>query len=76
MAKLSRLMLIPVGIFAGFVALAAVGLFRDTPDERPLARVGKAAPDLTPDRLGDLPLLPPLVEQLLQLLLAGLLLCR
>lgn len=59
MAKLSRLMLIPVGIFAGFVALAAVGLFRDTPDEQPLARVGKAAPDLTPDRLGDLPGVTP-----------------
>ena len=46
MAKLSPLMLVPIGIFAGFVALAAVGMFRDNPNELPSTRVGGPAPDI------------------------------
>lgn len=53
MAKLSPLMLAPIGIFAGFVTLAAVGMFRDNPNELPSTRVGGAAPELTAETLGD-----------------------
>ena len=55
MAKLSPLMLAPIGIFAGFVALAAVGMFRENPNELPSTRLGQPAPELTPEQLGDLP---------------------
>ena len=55
MAKLSPLMLAPIGIFAGFVALAAVGMFRDNPNELPSTRLGQPAPELTTEQLGDLP---------------------
>lgn len=53
MARISPLMLAPIGIFAGFVALAAVGMFRDNPDELPSTRVGAAAPPLTDAQLAD-----------------------
>ncbi|MFL4471645.1 DsbE family thiol:disulfide interchange protein [Tateyamaria armeniaca] len=59
MAKLSPLMLAPIGIFAGFVALAAVGMFRDNPNELPSTRLGGPAPALTEDTLGDLPGVTP-----------------
>jgi len=55
MAKLSPLMLAPIGIFAGFVALAAVGMFRDNPNELPSTRVGGPAPELTEATLGAFP---------------------
>ena len=39
------LMIVPVAVFAGFVALAAVGMFRGS-DELPSTRVGGQAPGL------------------------------
>ncbi len=42
--KVSPLMIIPPVIFAGFVALAAVGMFREDPDELPSALAGQQAP--------------------------------
>ncbi len=42
--KISPLMIIPPVIFAGFVALAAVGMFREDPEELPSALVGQQAP--------------------------------
>ncbi|MEX0309403.1 MAG: DsbE family thiol:disulfide interchange protein [Tateyamaria sp.] len=55
MAKVSPLMLAPIGIFAAFVALAAVGMFRDNPNELPSTRVGGPAPPLTEAALADFP---------------------
>lgn len=49
------LMLVPVGIFAAFVALAAVGMWRDNPNELPSTRVGQPAPPLTAETLADYP---------------------
>ena len=46
MAKVSPLMLAPPLIFAGFVALAAVGMFTGS-DELETTRVGQIAPDVT-----------------------------
>ncbi|MEO0401373.1 MAG: DsbE family thiol:disulfide interchange protein [Pseudomonadota bacterium] len=48
-------MLAPIGIFGAFVAMAAVGMFRDNPNELPSTRIGAAAPPLTPDTLADFP---------------------
>ena len=59
MAKLSPLMLAPIGIFAGFVILAAVGMLRDNPNELPSTRVGGPAPPLTDAALGDFPNVGP-----------------
>lgn len=59
MAKLPLLMLVPIGVFSGFVALAAVGMFRDNPSELPSTRVGGPAPDLTQATLGDYPGVTP-----------------
>ncbi|WP_299657214.1 DsbE family thiol:disulfide interchange protein [uncultured Tateyamaria sp.] len=53
MAKVSPLMLAPIGIFAGFVALAAIGMFRDNPNELPSTRIGAPAPPLTDAQLAD-----------------------
>ncbi|MEM7320139.1 MAG: DsbE family thiol:disulfide interchange protein [Pseudomonadota bacterium] len=44
MARISPLMIAPPLVFAGFVALAAVGMFRDDPDALPSARAGQLAP--------------------------------
>ncbi len=44
MAKISPLMIAPPAIFAGFVLLAAVGMFRDNPNTLPSARIGQTAP--------------------------------
>ena len=44
MAKITPLMMIPPVIFAGFVALAAVGMFRDDPEALPSTLTGKQAP--------------------------------
>ncbi len=55
MAKISPLMLAPIGIFGAFVAMAAVGMFRDNPNELPSTRVGGPAPALV---AADLPGFP------------------
>lgn len=44
MAKISPLMAIPGIVFAGFVGLALVGMFREDPDSLPSAREGQPAP--------------------------------
>lgn len=44
MAKISPMMIIPPVIFAGFVALAAIGMFRDDPEALPSTLTGKQAP--------------------------------
>ena len=44
MAKISPMMIIPPVIFAGFVALAAIGMFRDDPEALPSTLTGKPAP--------------------------------
>jgi cytochrome c biogenesis protein CcmG/thiol:disulfide interchange protein DsbE len=44
MAKISPLMIAPPAIFAAFVLLAAVGMFRDDPEALPSAREGQTAP--------------------------------
>ncbi|MDK3020496.1 DsbE family thiol:disulfide interchange protein [Pseudodonghicola flavimaris] len=44
MAKITPLMIIPPVIFAGFVALAAIGMFREDPEALPSARQGQPAP--------------------------------
>ncbi len=44
MAKISPLMIAPPAVFLGFVALAAIGMFRDDPEALPSAREGQAAP--------------------------------
>lgn len=44
MAKFSPLMIAPPAIFAAFVLLAAVGMFRDNPNSLPSARIGQPAP--------------------------------
>ena len=46
MAKIRPLMIAPPLIFAGFVALAAVGMFRDDPEGLPSTLVGQQAPGL------------------------------
>lgn len=55
MAKISPLMLAPPLIFAGFVAFAAIGMFRDNPNELPSTRLGGPAPGLTEQTLADYP---------------------
>ncbi|MBE1282470.1 MAG: DsbE family thiol:disulfide interchange protein [Rhodobacteraceae bacterium] len=44
MGKVSPLMLAPPLIFAGFVVMAAVGMFREDPEALPSAREGQPAP--------------------------------
>ena len=44
MAKISPLMVLPPLVFAGFVALAAIGMFRENPNSLPSAREGQPAP--------------------------------
>lgn len=44
MAKLSPMMIAPPLIFAAFVALAAVGMYRDDPEGLPSTLVGRQAP--------------------------------
>ncbi|MGB3243405.1 MAG: DsbE family thiol:disulfide interchange protein [Sulfitobacter sp.] len=51
MAKFRPLMLAPPLIFAGFVALAAVGMFRDDPEGLPSTLIGQAAPGVPKDAL-------------------------
>src|SRR6056297_4300517 len=53
MARVSPLMIAPPAIFAAFVALAAVGMFRDDPDSLPSARAGQPAPPVVLTPLGN-----------------------
>ena len=55
MAKISPLMVAPPLIFAAFIGMAAVGMFRDNPDQLPSARAGKEAPPVVLRELGDNP---------------------
>ncbi len=59
MAKFSPLMIAPPLIFAGFVALAAFGMFRDNPDDLPSTLVGQAAPAIAATPLADFPPVTP-----------------
>ena len=47
MAKISPLMIAPPLVFAGFVALAAFGMFRPDPEGLPSTLVGQMAPALS-----------------------------
>ncbi|MEP0961891.1 MAG: DsbE family thiol:disulfide interchange protein [Roseobacter sp.] len=47
MVKLSPLMIAPPVIFAGFVAMAGIGMFRSNPNELRSTFVGKSAPPIT-----------------------------
>lgn len=49
MAKISPLMAIPGLVFAGFVGLALVGMFREDPNSLPSAREGQPAPPVVLD---------------------------
>lgn len=51
MAKLNPLMVAPPLIFAAFVGLAAVGMFREDPEGLPSTLVGQPAPPLPPEAL-------------------------
>lgn len=55
MAKFSPLMIVPPVIFAGFAAMAYVGMFREDPQGLPSTRVGQAAPPITEAALSDYP---------------------
>lgn len=44
MTKFSPLMAIPVAVFASFVGLAVVGMYREDPESLPSARQGQPAP--------------------------------
>lgn len=59
MAKFSPLMIAPPLIFAGFVAMAAVGMFRGDKTQLPSTLIGKDAPAITTDALGDFPSVTP-----------------
>ena len=53
------MMLAPIGVFAGFVALAAMAMLGDTSDGLPSSRVGGAAPALGEATLGGFPGVTP-----------------
>ena len=59
MPKVSPLMIAPPLIFAGFVALAGIGMFRDNPNDLPSTMIGQPAPEITTDVLGDYPGVTP-----------------
>ncbi|WP_093924969.1 DsbE family thiol:disulfide interchange protein [Sulfitobacter brevis] len=52
-------MLAPPLIFAGFVALAAIGMFRENPDGLPSTLVGQQAPALPEKALAGFPAVAP-----------------
>ena len=62
MAKISPLMIAPPLIFAGFVALAAFGMFRDNPDGLPSTMVGRSAPAIPTEPL---PGFPPVTSDMI-----------
>lgn len=55
MAKVSPLMIAPPLIFAAFVALAAVGMFREDPEGLPSTLVGQPAPGIPEAELEGFP---------------------
>lgn len=55
MARIPLLMLAPPLIFAGFVGLAAIGMFRDDPEGLPSTLVGQQAPALPETALAEFP---------------------
>lgn len=55
MARISPMMLAPPLVFAAFVGLAAIGMFRDDPEGLPSTLVGKPAPALPEKALADYP---------------------
>lgn len=55
MAKISPLMIAPPLIFAAFVGLAVVGMYRDDPEGLPSTLIGQAAPSIPEKALGDFP---------------------
>ncbi|MEM9967110.1 MAG: DsbE family thiol:disulfide interchange protein [Pseudomonadota bacterium] len=55
MANVKPLMIAPLLIFAGFVALAGVGMFRADPDNLPSALIGKPAPGVAEKSLAGFP---------------------
>ena len=55
MAKVSPLMIAPPVIFAGFVVMAGIGMFREDPTELRSTLIGKQPPAITDVALGDLP---------------------
>jgi cytochrome c biogenesis protein CcmG, thiol:disulfide interchange protein DsbE len=59
MPRLRPLMLVPPLVFAGFVALAAVGMFRDDPEGLPSTLVGQPAPALPEASLSGFPATRP-----------------
>lgn len=59
MARVSPLILAPPLIFAGFVALAAVGMFREDPDGLPSVIVGQVAPSVPSEALEGFPQATP-----------------
>ena len=62
MARLNPLMLAPPVIFAAFVALAAVGMYRDDPEGLPSTLVGRPAPGVPAEGL---PGFPPATPEML-----------
>ena len=56
MAKVNPFMIAPPLIFGAFVALAAVGMFREDPEGLPSTLVGQMAPDLPQAALTGFPL--------------------
>lgn len=59
MAKISPLMIAPPLIFAAFVVMAGVGMFRDDPRQLPSTMIGRSAPEITPVALSDYPPVTP-----------------
>ena len=55
MAKISPLMILPPLIFAGFVTLAGVGMFRGDPNALPSTFIGEIAPALPTEALQGYP---------------------
>ncbi len=59
MPRISPLMIAPPLIFAGFVALAGIGMFRDNPNDLPSTMIGQPAPAITTEALGSYPAVTP-----------------
>ncbi len=55
MGKISPLMIAPPLVFAGFVVMAGVGMFRPNQDVLESTRIGKPAPAITTEALGEYP---------------------
>ncbi|MDQ2095281.1 DsbE family thiol:disulfide interchange protein [Rhodalgimonas zhirmunskyi] len=57
MAKFNLLMIAPPAVFAALAGLFYVGMQREDPDALPSQLIGKAAPPVTVEQLGETPLL-------------------